>query len=115
MSLVIALGLIAALLALYVFVIRPRGAYVLATYREAGGGWAGIKAVWWGYFTPLMGVLGTIVYALPELLTVATGLDFKTLLPEPWGLYVAAALPFVMVLLKAFAATPTGLPPKGED
>jgi hypothetical protein len=114
-SLVIAFGLILALIALYWFVIRPRGAHVLATYRDAGGGWTGIKAVFWGYLTPIMGILGTIVYAIPELLTVASGIDFKTVLPEPWGLYVAAGMPFFMVLMKAFAATPTGTPPKGEE
>lgn len=111
---IIAGGLLAGIAALYWFVIRPRGAHVLATYHEAGGGWSGVKAVFWGYLTPLMGILGTLAYAAPEMLTLASGLDFKTLLPEPWGLYVAAGMPFVMVMVKAFAATPTGEPPKGE-
>jgi hypothetical protein len=109
----IAGALIAAIIVLYVVVIRPRGAHILATYKEAGGGWSGVKAVFWGYLTPLSGLGAAIVYAAPELLAALHLVDYSKF-PEPWGLYVGTGMAFLLPVLKAFAATPTGVPPKGE-
>jgi len=114
MPLIYAGIILCGLAGLYWFVIRPKGAHILATYYNAGGGWEGVKAVFWGYLTPIAGVLGAVVYALPDLLEVASGVPFTELLPDPWGLYVGTTVAFALPILKAFAATPTGEPPKGE-
>lgn len=114
MRLAFSVLLLAGVVALYFVVIRPKGAHILKTYRENGSGWAGLKAVLWGFQTFWAGAAGALVYALPELLTAASGVDFKELLPEPWGAWVATTLAFGIPLMRAFAATPTGTPPTGE-
>lgn len=104
--------------ALYFIVIRPKGSHMLATYRKArdetGSSWAGVKAVLAGFPTWWASLAGAVAYALPELLTVASGLDFKELLPDPWGAYVATAMAFGLPLIRAFMATPSGTKPSGE-
>jgi hypothetical protein len=114
MRLIVPILLLVGVVALYFFVIRPRGARLLETYRENGGSWAGVKAVLWGFQTFWAAALGSLAYALPDLLTAASGLDFRELLPEPWGAYVATSMALGIPLMRAFAATPTGIPPSGE-
>jgi len=114
MSAIFYLSLPLAVLALYWFVIRPRGAHMLATYRAAGGGWAGVKAVLWGYQTWWATFAGAVAVAAPELLTVAAGVDFKPILGERWGATVATALAIGLPIMRAFSATPTHKPPSGE-
>lgn len=114
MSLAFPLLLLCGVIVLYFAVIRPRGAHMLKTYREAGGGWAGVKAVLVGFQSLWATVGAALAVALPDVATAASGIDFKELLPEPWGLYVTAALGLGLPVLRAFAATPTGQPPSGE-
>jgi hypothetical protein len=114
MRLVLPILLLAGVVVLYFAVIRPRGAHMLKTYRENGGGWAGVKAVLWGFQTFWAAAAGSFAYALPELATAAGGVDFKEMLPEPWGAYVATALAIGIPLMRAFAATPSGQPPSPE-
>lgn len=109
-----ALFILAAPVALYFLVIRPKGAHILATYREAGGGWSGVSAVLWGFQTWFVALLGAVAYALPDVLTALSGVDWKSGFPEPWGGYVSTTIAVALPLLRAFAATPTGKPPSGE-
>lgn len=109
MNLLLAVLPIAGIIVLYFGVIRPRGAHILKTYQEGG-----ISAVLWNFQTWVVSLLGSVVYALPELLTVVSGHDLKDMLPEPWGAWVALAVAVAIPLLRAFATTPNGQPPSGE-
>jgi hypothetical protein len=114
MKIILALLAPTALVALYFFVIRPRGARMLETYRSAGGGWAGVKAALVGFQTIVTAFVGAIAYALPELLTVASGADWKSMLPEPWGGWCAFGVAVALPLMRALMTTPSGQPPSGE-
>ena len=114
MTVLFYISLICAPVVLYWTIIRPRGVHMLVTYKGAGGGWAGFKAVLWGFQTWWVALAGALATALPELLTVASGVDFKAVLPEPWGLYVGTGVAFLLPLMRAYAATPNTKPPGGE-
>jgi hypothetical protein len=112
--LIVATAAIVGLLYVYWFHIRPRGAHMLATYREVGGGWEGVKAVLSDYRTWWAGVGGTLALAAPDLLALVSGYDLKPIIGDYWGGIVGFAVPALMVWLRAQSATPSHLPPSGE-
>lgn len=109
MNIALACFTLAALLAVYFLVIRPRGASLVAAYREGG-----LAAVFSGFMSWWAGIGGVLALALPDLLTLASGVDFKTMLPDPWGAWVATGVSVSVILLRAYATTPAGDPPSGE-
>lgn len=108
--------LLIAAIALAYLIVRRRGASIVATYRAAGGGLAGVKAVIVGYKTLVAGAAAGVISAIPvpEILTALSGVDFTAILPSPWGEHVALAFAILVPIIAASRATPAGTPPSGE-
>jgi hypothetical protein len=108
MNLAVALVVLALPVGLYA-IIRYRGASILETYQTGG-----VKAVLWGFQTFIVATIGAVAAALPEIMTVVSGYDFRAMLPEPWGHWVAFAVALIIPLLRSLATTPSGTKPSGE-
>lgn len=95
--------LLAAPLALYWFVIRPK-APILETRKYVSGfferWWARIVA----FRTWVVGFVAALMIALPDLLVLIPGLDLS-FLPHPWPMYVTSASSILLVVMRAFSTT----------
>ena len=91
-------------IALYGLVIRPR---LKAGFTDL---YVGIDSFWerqwmrlYRFRSVVVGVLGIIVAALPDILVKLAPVDFSAILPQPWvGTMVGIALP----IMKAFETKP---------
>lgn len=103
--------LLAAPIALYWFVIRPRlQARFVDLYAGIDSFWGRVWARTYAFRTFWIGVAGALITALPDLLVLITPLDFSWLLPQPWPAYTGPATSAVLVLMKAFETKPKDEP-----
>lgn len=99
--------LLAAPLALYWFVIRPRlKARFLELYSDLDTFWARVKARTYAFRTFWVATAGAVVTALPDLLVLVTPLDFSSILPQPWPAFTGPITSAIIVLMKAFETKP---------
>lgn len=102
--------LLAAPIALYFFVIRPRlQTRLLDLYQHLDSLWARIWARLYAFRTFWIATFGAVVTALPDILVHIAPIDFSGILPQPWPAYTGPATSIAIVLMKAFETKP------GED
>lgn len=102
--------LLAAPVALYWLVIRPRlQARFTELYADIDSFWARVWARTYAFRTFWLGVLGVVATAAPDLLVIIAPVDFSGILPQPWPAYTGPATSALIVLMKAFETKP------GED
>lgn len=99
--------LLLAPVALYWFVIRPR---LRARFTELYAGidsfWGRLAARLYAFRTFMIASAGAVLVALPDILVTIAPLDFSTILPQPWGLYVGTAVAVIVAIMKAFETRP---------
>lgn len=95
--------------AIYWFVIKPKLQAKLSEIYAEDGWWNWIKSLLYAFRTPVVGALGIILTALPDLLVIVAPVDFSPWLPQPWPAYTGPITSAVIVLMKAFETKP------GED
>lgn len=104
--------LLAAPVGLYFFVIRPRlKANFTDLYANVDTMLGRVWARVWAFRTPVIGAIGALMAALPDLLVKIAPIDFSTILPQPWGLYVGTTVGIIIPIMKAFETTPGQAPP----
>lgn len=98
--------------ALYFLVIRPR---LKTNFTNLYNGIDSFWERWWtrlyAFRTPVIASLGAVAAALPDILAKLAGIDFSTILPQPWGLWVGTIIGIVIPIMKAFETTPRETPP----
>lgn len=99
--------LIAAPVALYWLVIRPRlKARLVDVYAGLDSFWARVWARTYAFRTFWLATATAVVTALPDLLVAVAPLDFSGILPRPWPAYTTAIFTVVVTLMKAFETKP---------
>lgn len=102
--------LLAAPIAVYWFIIRPRLVVRFTTlYSHLDSFWDRVWARTYAFRTFWIATLGAVVTALPDILVQIAPLDFTGILPQPWPAYTGPATSIAIVLMKAFETKP------GED
>lgn len=97
--------LLAAPIAVYWLVIRPRLQAKL-TELYADGGWLHwIGSLLYAFRTFVISTFGVVLVALPDLLVLIPTLDLS-FLPRPWPMYVSIATSVVVTLMKAYETKP---------
>lgn len=108
----LSLLVLGAPVALYFFVIRPRlKAKFTDLYTDIDSFWGRVWARVWAFRTPVIGTIGALVAAAPDILVKLAPVDFSTILPQPWGLYVGTTVGIIIPIMKAFETTPGQTPP----
>lgn len=108
----LSIALVAAPIALYLLVIRPRlKAAFTDTYADLDSFWARVWARTYAFRTYWIATFGAFLAAAPDILVRIAPLDFSTLLPQPWGGYCAAFVAIAIPLMKAFETKPDGMQP----
>jgi hypothetical protein len=99
--------LIAAPLALYWFVIRPRLRTKLTElYANIDSFWGRVWARTYAFRTFWIAAAGAVITALPDILVTIAPLDFSGILPQPWPAYTGPATTIAITLMKAFETKP---------
>lgn len=99
--------LLAAPVALYWFVIRPRLRIKLTDlYAHIDSFWGRVWARLYAFRTFWVGVAGIIVTAAPDLLVLVAPLDFSSILPQPWPAFTGPITSAIIVVMKAFETKP---------
>lgn len=98
--------LLAAPIALYWFVIRPRlETRFTDLYAHLDSFWARVWARTYAFRTFWIATVGAVLVALPDLLVQIAPLDFS-FLPQPWAAFVSPACLGIVALIKAFETKP---------
>jgi hypothetical protein len=98
--------LIAAPVALYWFVIRPRlEARFTDLYGHLDSFWRRVWARTYAFRTFWIATAGAILTALPDLLVQISSLDLSGL-PQPWPMWVSITTTVTITLMKAFETKP---------
>lgn len=101
--------LLAAPIAVYWFIIRPRlEARFTELYAHLDSFWARVWARTYAFRSFFVATAGAILVALPDLLVQISSMDFS-FLPQPWPMYVSIATTMALALIRAFDTKP------GED
>jgi hypothetical protein len=96
-------AILIALVLIYRFIISPRLRVRFAdTYSHIDSFWGRLWARIYAFRSPVIGAIGALAVALPDLLVKIAPLDFSTILPQPWGLYVGTAVGIIIPIMKAF-------------
>jgi len=91
----------------YRFIISPRlRKRYSEIYVHIESFWARQWARVYAFRTFVISAMGTVLAAAPDLLVAITPLDFSTILPQPWGLYVGTGVAIAVALMKAFETKP---------
>lgn len=99
--------LLAAPVALYVLVIRPKlQARLTDIYAGLDSFWARVWARTYAFRTFWISTLAAVLTALPDILVQIAPLDFSEILPRPWPMYVTAGSTIALALMKAFETKP---------
>jgi len=99
--------LLAAPVAIYVLVIRPRlQARFTDIYADLDSLWARAWARTYAFRSFAIATLGSVLAAAPDLLVSIAPLDFSAILPQPWGLYVGTGVAVTIALMKAYETKP---------
>lgn len=102
------LAIIVALACVYIFVIRPRlKAAWSQTYLHIDSFWARQWARVVAFRTPIVGALGPILTALPDLLVLIPTMDLS-FLPSPWPAWANGFSAAAVILMKALETKPDG-------
>lgn len=102
--------LLAAPIALYWFVIRPRlQARFTELYADLDSFWARVWARTYAFRTFVLACITSIATAAPDLLVKVSSLDFS-FLPQPWPMYTMLFFTVVTTLMKAFETKPKDEP-----
>ena len=102
--------LIAAPIALYWFVIRPRlRARFVDLYADIDSFWGRVWARTYAFRTFWIASFGAIITALPDLLVKVSSLDFSSL-PQPWPMWVSIGTTLGITLMRAFETKPKDEP-----
>lgn len=103
--------LLAAPVALYWFVIRPRlKAKFTELYADIDSFWGRVWARTYAFRTFWIATFGAVVTALPDLLVLIAPIDFSGILPQPWPAFTGPATSAAIVLMKAFETKPKDEP-----
>ena len=98
--------LLAAPIAVYWFIIRPRlQTRFTDLYAHIDGFWARLWARLYAFRTFMVASGGAVLVALPDLLVQIAPLDFS-FLPQPWAGFVSPACLIAVALMKAFETKP---------
>ena len=102
--------LLAAPVALYWFVIRPRlRARFTELYADIDSFWGRVWARTYAFRTFWIATFGVVLAAAPDILVAIAPLDFSQVMPQPWPMYVSIGTTTAIALMKAFETKP------GED
>lgn len=102
--------LLAAVVGLYVFVIRPRlKARFVDLYVNVDGFWSRLAARLWAFRSYVATVIAALALALPDIAVAVSPLDLSGIIGERYAPMVTAALAIYLALNRAFATKP------GED
>ncbi len=95
--------LLAAPIALYWFVIRPRlRMKFLDLYAKLDTVWQRIWARIYVFRTFWIATFGAVITALPDILVQIAPVDFSGILPQPWPAYTGPATASALALMRAF-------------
>lgn len=101
--------LIAAPIALYWSVIRPR---LKARFTDLYDRIDSLPSRLWAYTyafrTFWIAAFGVVITAAPDLLVIISPLDFSPWLPQPWPAYTGPATTAAITVMKAFETKPKG-------
>lgn len=110
-NLAASLAVLLAIVALYWFVIRPRLKVAFTDlYAHIDSFWERWWLRLWSVRSYVIGVLGALAAALPDILVHVSSLDFS-FLPQPWGANVGTAVGITLLIMRAFSTTPRDQPP----
>jgi len=99
--------LLAAPIAVYWFVIRPRlHARFTELYANIDSFWGRVWARTYAFRTFWIASFGAVMTALPDILVAIAPLDFSQLLPHPWPMWVSIGTTFIITLMRAFETKP---------
>lgn len=99
--------LIVAVIALYVFVIRPRlQAKFTELYTDIESFWGRLLARLYAFRSYFATVLATVLIALPDIAVALTPLDFSGLIGPNYAKMVAAGLAIYLAVNRAYATKP---------
>lgn len=99
--------ILAAPVALYWFVIRPRlKARFTELYADIDSFWGRVWARTYAFRTFWIAALGAIITALPDILATIAPVDFSPFLPQPWPAYTAPVTTVAITLMRAFETKP---------
>lgn len=100
--------LLAAPIALYWFVIRPRLKIKFTDlYAHIDSFWGRVWARTYAFRTFWIAALTAVMTAAPDLLVKMSSLDFS-FLPQPWPMYTSLFFTISVSLMKAFETKPAG-------
>lgn len=99
--------LLAAPVALYWFVIRPRlQSKFTEIYADLDSFWARLWARIYAFRTFWLATVTAVITAAPDILSSIAPLDFTGVLPQPWPAYTSAGCTIAVTLMKAFETKP---------
>lgn len=102
--------LLAAPIALYWFVIRPKlETRFVDLYSDLDGFWERVWARLYKLRTFWIATFTAVMTAAPDILVKLAPLDFSPFLPQPWPMYTSTFFTIAVTLMKAFETKP------GED
>lgn len=102
-------GILAGLILLYMFVIRPRlKVRFVDTYTHIDGVWAR----WWARTVAFRSWIATalagVLIAVPDIVVALTPIDLTPFIGEKWAPIVSGALAGFLALNRAFSTKPDG-------
>lgn len=94
--------LLLALLVIMYLLIRPmlRREFA-AVYEDVDGFWAKVWVYVRKFHTWVITAISVILIAAPDLLVRVSGLDFSSILPQPWAGFVSPIALGLIAILKA--------------
>lgn len=99
--------LLAAPVALYWFVIRPRlQARFTELYDHIDSFWGRVWARTYAFRTFWIAAFTAFITAAPDILVQLAPLDFSAFLPQPWPAYTSAFFTIAVTLMKALETKP---------
>lgn len=99
--------LLAAFVAIYWFIIRPRlKAKFTELYADIDSFWGRLWARTYAFRTFWVAAFGALMTALPDILVAIAPLDFSQILPQPWAGFTGIGTTVAIALMKAFETKP---------
>lgn len=93
--------LLAGVIAGYVFYVRPRlHALFTKTFDEFDSFWSQLWERIKAFRDSTIAAVGAVLAALPDLLVQIAPLDFSSILPQAWGVKVAAVVGLLIAVCR---------------
>lgn len=103
--------LIAVMVAIYWFVIRPRlQAKITELRANVGSFWGRLLARIYAFRTYVVASVGVLLTAAPDLLVAIAPLDFSQYIGQKWAGIVGIGTTITIALMKAFETKPKDEP-----